>query len=62
MDIHTVTDFVSANIIPTKNGRKCVDGRYENDEYSGMIARPGADFGYVMAMIGYNNEQKLGLS
>jgi len=62
MDIHTVSSFVSKNIISTKEGRKCVDGRYEDDEYSGMIARAGADFGYVMAMLGYNLEQKLNLS
>lgn len=62
MDIHSISSFVSENIIPTKKGRKCVDGRYQHDEYSGMIARPGADFGYVMAMLGYNNEQKLGLT
>lgn len=60
---YSATQFASSNCIPTKNGRKCISGRYpHNDENSGMIARPGADFGYVMAMLGYNHEQKLGLS
>ncbi len=57
------SQFVSKNIVLAKNGRKCISGRYKpDDENSGMIARPGADFGYVIAMLGYNHEQKLGLT
>lgn len=60
---YSASQFASRNCIPTKNGRKCTSGRYSsNDATSGMIARPGADFGYIMAMLGYNHEQKLGLS
>ena len=63
MDLHHLSNYIAQNIIPTKKGRKCIDGRYlSEDENSGMIACPGADFGYVMAMLGYNHEQKLGMS
>jgi hypothetical protein len=58
----TPTEFVNDNLIPTTLGRKCFSGRYNTDQNTGMIARPGADFGYVMAMLGYNYEQKLGFS
>jgi hypothetical protein len=56
------TEFVNTNIIPAQPGRKCFSGRYSQEQNTGMIARPGADFGYIMAMLGYNYEQKLGLS
>jgi hypothetical protein len=62
MDHASIASFTEKNITFAKPGRKCIDGRYVVDEHSGMIARPGADFGYVMALLGYNDEQKLGLS
>jgi hypothetical protein len=58
----TPTEFINDNIVPVKTGRKCFSGRYNSPDYSGMISRPGADFGYVMAMLGYNSEQKLGFT
>lgn len=58
----TPTDFVNNNLIKATSGRKCFSGRYDQTQNTGMIARPGADFGYVMAMLGYNYEQKLGFS
>ncbi len=38
-------------VVAAKNGRRCIDGRYKLDEHSGTIARPGGDFGYVMALL-----------
>ena len=62
MDIHTVTSYVSENTIPTQIGRKCVDGRYQDDENTGMIARAGGDLGYVMALLSLSENKDLGLS
>ncbi len=63
MDFSAVNTFIQDNLIPAKPGRRCISGRYNNKETSsGMIARPGADLGYVIAMLGYNYEQKLGMS
>lgn len=42
---------------------RCIDGRYGNDPaYAGAIARPGAHFGYVMALVGANARYELGLT
>jgi hypothetical protein len=62
MDITTLTDYIQKNTISTKAGRKCVDGRYENDRNSGMIARAGGDLGYVMALLSLSETKNLGLS
>lgn len=56
-------NFVEKNIVPVKDGRKCVDGRYFPDtDDRGRIARPGADFGYVEALLSINHQQDLGLT
>jgi hypothetical protein len=47
MDINTVKTYAQKNLVSPKKGRRCVDGRYTKGDYSGMIARPGADGGYV---------------
>lgn len=63
MDLSSIDTFIQNNLIPAKQGRKCFSGRYSHESSSnGMIARPGADFGYIMAMLGYNHEQKLGMT
>jgi hypothetical protein len=54
--------YVSESIVPAKAGRKCVDGRYLPHQAAGMIARPGGDGGYVMALMAVNRKKKLGLS
>lgn len=61
--VTTVEKFVQENLVPTKVGRRCVDGRYESDsEESGTTARPGGDFGYVMALLAQNDSLGLGLT
>lgn len=54
--------YVLGNIVTAHEGRKCVDGRYLPDQASGMIARPGGDCGYVMALLAVNKQKKLGLT
>lgn len=55
-------DYARENFLPVYAGRKCVDGRYEAGQYSGAIARPGGDFGYVMALLAVNRDRNLGLT
>jgi len=54
--------YIEQNILPAHSGRKCVDGRYLATQSTGMIARPGADCGYVMALLAVNKKKKLGLT
>lgn len=54
--------YIKASIIPAKPGRKCIDGRYLPEQATGMIARPGGDGGYVMALMAVNRKKKLGLT
>jgi hypothetical protein len=62
MDI-TLQDYTSHHIIPAHNGRKCVDGRYEDTEFDqGMIACAGADFGSVMVLLTLNREKNWGFT
>lgn len=62
--LEQTSEYVANNIYATKEGRRCVDGRYDSevDEYTGMISRPGGDIGYVMALMGVNTEKQLGLT
>ena len=46
-----VEDFVERNIIRTEKGCECVDGRCKHKAEGGYLARPGADFGYVMGLL-----------
>lgn len=46
-----VKGYVMANTVSAKEGRRCIDGRYPKDPYSGLLARPGSDFGYVMVLL-----------
>jgi virulence-associated protein VagC len=63
MNIDQVQQFVKENIIPTRDGRKCVDGRYEiATQDSGMIARPAGDLGYVMVLLALSRKLNLGLT
>lgn len=57
-----VRAYVVMNTVDAVPGRKCVDGRYSHSQSCGMIARPGGDFGYVMALMRVNREQGLGLT
>ena len=47
-------------VFPVAAGRRCIDSRYEPGQGSGAIARPGADFGYVMALLAVNHARGLG--
>lgn len=60
-EIDSACSHVRASV-PVRSGRRCVDGRYEKTQRAGTIARPGADFGYVIILLSLNKEQKLGLS
>lgn len=52
-----------ANIVDTKEGRRCIDGRYSAGSTDvGMIARPGADFGYVMVLLVLNRKLNTGMT
>lgn len=57
-----VQEYVERNVVPASQGRKCVDGRYFSTQASGMIARPGGDMGYVMALLAVNKRNNLGLT
>jgi hypothetical protein len=57
-----IATYVKASVVPAKEGRKCVDGRYHPQQSPGMIARPGGDCGYVLALLALNKKKKLGLS
>lgn len=54
--------YILQNIVEAREGRKCVDGRYLPSQGSGMIARPGGDCGYVMALLAVNKKKGLGLT
>ena len=58
----TVVSYIGASVVPAHHGTKCVDGRYLPDQTPGMIARPGADGGYVMALEAVNRKKRLGLT
>src|SRR5882672_7369739 len=62
IDLSTATTYINASSVPASEGRKCVDGRYLPGQASGMIARPGGDGGYVMALMAVNHVKKLGLT
>jgi hypothetical protein len=55
-------EYIKASVVPVREGRKCVDGRYLPNQAKGLIARPGGDSGYVMALIAVNRKKKLGLT
>lgn len=61
-DKERVIEYVRHNVVPAQEGRKCVDGRYLPTQARGMIARPGGDCGYVMALMAVNRKKKLGLT
>lgn len=59
-ELEKAKGHVERNRVPARNVRGCVDGRYEED--SGMLARPGGDFGYVMALLTLNRVRNWGLT
>lgn len=61
-DIERTRAYVQKNTVLAKAGRKCVDGRYPPETASGMLARPGGDCGYVMALLAINKKKKLDLT
>lgn len=61
-EFENTRDYILRNIVEARQGRKCVDGRYLPSQGTGMIARPGGDCGYVMALLAVNKSKNLGLS
>ena len=53
---------VRRNAVAATLGRRCIDGRYLLSQGGGMLARPGADFGYLLALLAVNREKGLGLT
>lgn len=62
VSVEDVKAHVKANTVSVRDGRKCVDGRYGKDMDTGMIARPGGDFGYVLTLLALNRKHNLGLT
>lgn len=60
--LEKIKEYIGRNVVKVRSGRKCVDGRYLPTQASGMIARPGGDLGYVMALMGVNKRKNLGLT
>lgn len=54
-------EYVKRNRRKATNGRRCVDGRYD-EEYFGRIAVAGGDLGFALALARVNAKRKLGLS
>lgn len=61
-ELERTIDYVEKNVVQAHEGRKCVDGRYLPDQAAGMIARPGGDSGYVMALMAVCKKKNLGLT
>lgn len=61
-ELERTREYVSVNIVKANEGRKCVDGRYQPNQATGMIARPGGDCGYVMALLAVNKRKSLGMT
>ena len=61
-EVAKAQEYVLHNIVEARPGRKCVDGRYLPNQGRGMIARPGGDCGYVMALMAVNKKKKIGLT
>lgn len=60
--LEKIQEYVLRNVVPVRIGRKCVDGRYLPTQATGMIARPGGDLGYVMALMAVSKRRKLGFT
>jgi hypothetical protein len=60
-NLGNVKAYVQQSIVPAHDGRKCVDGRYYPNQGTGMIARPGGDCGYVMALLAASERKGLHL-
>lgn len=61
-NLEAATTFARENVIPAFEGVKCIDGRYELAQESGKIARPGAHFGLVLALLAVNRALGYGLT
>lgn len=61
-NMEEVSAYIDMSVVPAHIGSKCVDGRYLPDQAPGMVARPGADCGYVMVLEAVNRKRKLGLT
>lgn len=61
-NVEATIAYVQKNTVLAREGRKCVDGRYPPETAAGMLARPGGDCGYVMALLAINKKKKLGMT
>lgn len=58
-----VERHIQAGVVAARGGRRCIDGRYlPASPDSGRLARPGADFGCVLALLATNRGLGLGWS
>jgi hypothetical protein len=57
-----IFEYVKASMTSTIKGTRCIDGRYLPEQAKGMLARPGADCGYVLALEAVNRNKRLGLT
>lgn len=58
--LQKIQDYIHKNKVTARNGRQCVDGRYAPKTIdSGMIARPGADAGYLLILLALKNQAKI---
>ncbi len=56
-----VRAFAQSARVPTRAGRRCIDGRYPpGSADSGRLARPGGDLGYLLAVLAANRALRLG--
>jgi hypothetical protein len=62
-DLAAANAFIRRDVIPVQDGCMCVDGRYAvAGENAGRLARPGADFGYVMILLGLRHDGAIDLT
>lgn len=62
-DLDAVRRYVERNRRQARQGRRCVDGRYQpRSEESGRLARAGGDLGYALALAALNQIHSFGLS
>ena len=58
-NVDDVVSFVTANKVPSRKGFICVDGRYCDKEFAGMMARPGGNFRGIMVLLALREKLNL---
>lgn len=57
-----VDEILHVTKLPAREGRRCIDGRYDSQTRGGYLARPGGDLGYVLGLLALSNQEGWGLS